>query len=754
MLCKTKFMKALLTALLLLSLLPAAAQTISGTVKDGKGRTLPGISVSLKDTYDGGTTDSAGRFSFTTTEKGNQTLSVTAIGYKPFEQVLTIGQNVKSFEILLKEEITEMKAVVISAGTFEASDRKKATVLSSIDILTTASANADVTGALKTLPGAQQVGESEGLFVRGGTATETKTFMDGTLVNNFFYSSVPGIAQRGRFSPWFLKGTVFSAGGYSALYGQALSSAVILETVDLPEQSAGNVGLSVLGASAGYQHLAKNKKASWGGSYGYTDLWLAFKAIEQKQTYSKAPAYHTADVNFRIKTTANGIIKYYGYFSANALAFNTPSIDTLGYRDGFNLKNSNHYHNLSYREALGSGWKLNAGFSYTNNKDLIIRELQSRDGQKVSLQNLETKNFGLLTKSHYANAKLVLEKKMKALSALRFGSEYNYSNERPNYTLFTGEKIGGTINESITALFAEGDIYITNNIAAKLGARAEHSQILDKVNLAPRVSIAYKLTEKSQASLAYGTFYQALESRYLPTAIPLTYAKATHYVAQYQKQANDQTFRAEVFYKRYQNLLKTGMINNRELAVSNGGYGEAKGFEAFWRDRKSIKGFDYWVSYSYLDTKRDYLNFPTAMQPHFAAKHTASLVVKKFINKLKTQFNGSYTYASGRPYYNLQYNQTDGKFNIHDMGKTIDYNSVSFSVNYLPNIFKQGAGKFTVIVFSITNVLGNQQVYGYNYSYNGYRKQAIVPPAKRFLFLGAFISLGVDRTDDIINSNL
>ena len=59
-------------------------------------------------------------------------------------------------------------------------------VLDPIDIVTTASANGDITGALKTLPGAQQVGESEGLFVRGGTATETKTFIDGTLVNNFF----------------------------------------------------------------------------------------------------------------------------------------------------------------------------------------------------------------------------------------------------------------------------------------------------------------------------------------------------------------------------------------------------------------------------------------------------------------------------------------------------------------------------------------------------------------------------------------
>ena len=116
--------------------------------------------------------------------------------------------------------------------------------------------------------------------------------------------------------------------------------------------------------------------------------------------------------------------------------------------------------------------------------------------------------------------------------------------------------------------------------------------------------------------------------------------------------------------------------------------------------------------------------------------------------------NASYTYATGRPYYNIRYDNTASKFNIFDKGKTIDYNSLSLSVNYLPNIFKKGAGKYSVLVFSVTNVLGSKQVFGYNYSYNGLRKEAIVPPTKTFLFLGAFISFGVDRTDEVINSNL
>jgi hypothetical protein len=59
-----------------------------------------------------------------------------------------------------------------------------------------------------------------------------------------------------------------------------------------------------------------------------------------------------------------------------------------------------------------------------------------------------------------------------------------------------------------------------------------------------------------------------------------------------------------------------------------------------------------------------------------------------------------------------------------------------------------------VYVLSVSNVLGFDQTFTYKYSYNGYRKEAVVPPSKRFVFFGAFFSLGVDRSQDVINSNL
>lgn len=746
--------RLLLLSTLLFSLAIRAQVTVTGTVKDNHNKPLAGVSITIKDSYDGATSDSTGKFSFATTETGLREIEATLLGYKAASQPVQLDKSAVALTFVLREAITEMKAVVITAGAFEASDRKKGTVLSSLDILTTASANADVTGAIKTLPGAQQVGESEGLFVRGGTAAETKTFMDGTLVNNFFFSSVPNVSQRGRFSPWFLKGTVFSTGGYSALYGQALSSALILETVDLPDQSSANLGVSFLNLSGGFQQLAKNKRSSWGATYAYTDLSVAFKLIKQKQQFSTIPSYHTGDFNFRIKTSETGMLKYYGYISTNKLAFTEPSIDSVGYSDGFRLANENTYHNLSYKEVLGKGWRLNAGASYTYNHDDIAGALYDEKMQPVLVGGLEFKRFALDSKGQFANGRAVLEKKLGNLSALRFGSEYNFSKERLQYRLYDGSTPGGTLEQSTTAAFAETDVYLTNNLAAKTGIRFEYASLLSRSNIAPRLSLAYKVGQGSQASLAYGVFYQNPESRYLPSGVPLLFSKATHYIAQYQKASNDRTLRAEVFYKQYDDLVKTSLQSNREIAVNNDGYGDAKGFDLFYRDRKTFKGVDYWVSYSYLDTKRDFLNYPSALKPPFAANHTGSLVVKRFVAKLKTQFNGSYTYASGRPYYHFRFDNSSNKFRVADRGKTIDYNSMSFSVNYLPNVFKSGAGKFSVFVFSVTNVLNSRQVFGYKYSVDGARKEAIVPPSRMFFFLGAFLSFGVDRSQDVINSNL
>lgn len=736
----------------------SSAQTpVSGLVLDNHKKPVAGVSIAIENSYDGATTDSLGKFSFTSYEKGSHKILVTSSGYKSFEQLIDLSGSEIDLDITIREEVTELKAVVISVGAFEASDQKKGTTLSSIDVVTTASANADITGAIKTLPGAQQVGESEGLFVRGGTAEESKIFIDGTLVNNFFFTSTPGQASRGRFNPFLFRGTVFSSGGYSALYGQALSSVLLLESIDFPDRSSADFGISYLGVNAGFQKISKKKNFSWGITYSYVNLALVFNLIKQKFDYFKIPVLNEGDLNFRVKTSKTGILKYYGYLNSTKVGYRLQDVDSLSLKNAFDLKNINTYHNISWREKLGSGWGLQTGLSYSNNRNDIANELQ--DGENIK-QNIDTdplyanKNFDLTNRGDYFNGKLVFEKRLSGLSAIRFGGEYNYSTEKNNFKIYDSAKFSGQIEENLFGGFAETDIYLTNSLAAKMGVRTEHSALLDQWNLAPRFSLAYKFPDNSQLSFAYGKFYQTPDNKYLPAINALHYANATHYILQFQKLTSLRTFRTEVFYKNYNDLFKTDLVNGRFIATDNKGFGDAKGIEFFWRDKKTIKNFDYWLSYSFLDTKRDFLNYPYSIEPPFAAKHTASLVVKKFVTKMKTQFNASYTFATGRPYYYFGYDSSRLVYSIGDQGRTKDYNSLSLSVNYLPALGKPNAKAFIVFVASLTNVLGANQIYTYNYSANGANKVAVTPPSKRFLYLGCFISLGVDRTQDAINNNL
>ena len=99
----------------------------------------------------------------------------SSVGYRPIEITLQITGKTIHMDLSLKEEPNELKAVTISAGSFAAGDKTRGAVMSSLDIATTAGSNADITAALKTLPGTQQVGEQEGLFVRGGTGAGNKT---------------------------------------------------------------------------------------------------------------------------------------------------------------------------------------------------------------------------------------------------------------------------------------------------------------------------------------------------------------------------------------------------------------------------------------------------------------------------------------------------------------------------------------------------------------------------------------------------
>lgn len=720
---------------------------ISGKISF-KNKGISEVNVTLKDTYDGATTDAQGNFTFETSEKGPHKITFAHPKYENVERDISIENQDVSLNIDLKEQISEIDAVVVSAGSIEASDKKRATaLLTPIDIYTTAGADGQISSALTYLPGVQKVGGTEGLFIRGGTGTESKIFMDGSLINNYFSNSVPGIAGRDQFNTSLFKGNIFSSGGYSALYGQALSGALMLESVDLPDESSYSLGVSPIFLSAGFQKLGDNKNYSYGATAGYSLLSLMQKVFNFNTDFFEAPQGLNGDVNFRFKTKSGGFFKYYGMFNSNKMGVRSESLEPGSDFSLVKLNGKNTFHNLSFKQKFGK-YLLNVGGSYSYNKSDLHFSTETNE--------VEANRSQLLTDGNYLNFKAVLERKINRISAVRGGIELNNTDENLNF-----EAVQKHYTDLISAAFVETDLGFSNALSAKIGVRAEHSSFLGKNNIAPRFAIAYRLAKDWTTSLAYGLFYQNPESKYINGSANLGFQQSQHYIFQVQRASEGRTLRFEAFYKKYDQLIKTFNINpdkeQNQSALNNSGYGYAKGVEFFWRDnKKTFENIDYWISYSYLDSKRDFLNYPVSLQPSFAAEHTLSAVAKRFIPEWKLGVNLSYTYAKGRPYYDIASKFENGQTVNYTRteGRLKDYNALNFSINYLPNIGKKDAKAFPVFVLSISNILGSKNVYGYNFSANGSRSSAIVPPVNTFVFIGAFISFGVDKTDDAINNNL
>ncbi|MDR2234813.1 MAG: TonB-dependent receptor [Chryseobacterium sp.] len=747
---KTQGNQLLLLICLLACITGYAQVKISGKVTF-KNKGTGEVNVTLKNTYDGATTDAQGNFSFETTEKGNHIITFSHPGFEAIEKNIIIENQSVVLNAELKEQISEIDAIVVSAGSIEASDRKRATtLLSPIDIYTTAGADGQISSALNYLPGVQKVGETGGLFIRGGTASESKIFMDGSLINNYFSSSIPGIAGRDQFNTSLFKGNVFSSGGYSALYGQALSGVLMLESVDLPDQTSYDFGISPIFLSGAFQKLTQDKNHSYGASVSYSLLSLMQKVLNFNTDFTDAPKGLGSNFNFRIKTRSGGFLKYYGMYNTNAMGVKSESLEP-GYDFGLvRLKGRNTYHNLSFRQKFGK-YLLNVGTSYSfNRSDLHF---------STETEEKESERTRLLTDDQYINFKAVLDRKINRISAVRAGFELNNANEKLNF-----EEVRKHYKDLISSAFAETDLGFSNALSAKIGVRAEHSSYFNKTNIAPRIALAYRLATDWTSSIAYGLFYQNPESKYINGPADLDFQKSQHYVFQLQRATEGKTLRLEAFYKKYDRLIKTysitqGSQQNQQVqtALNNDGYGYAKGLELFWRDnKKTFKNIDYWITYSFLDSKRDFLNYPVSLKPGFAAEHTFSVVAKRFIPEWKLGANLSYTYAKGRPYYDIASSFDNGKAvnYTRNEGRLKDYNALNLSFNYLPALGKKDAKAFTVFVLSISNVLGSKNVYGYNFSLDGSRSSAVVPPVNTFIFVGAFISFGVDKTEDAINNNL
>ena len=700
---------------LLSSLLSFSQSTISGEVVDKDGQAIPGVNIFIENTYDGASSNDEGSFSFKTSETGKLMLKATFIGFRSWMQEIELPSNLQ-FEITLQESVNTIDAVTITAGSFTAEDEGRASVMKPLDIYTTPSAVGDVMGAIRTMPGTQASPDDGRLLVRGGDVYETSTYIDGLIAAKPYYSKTPDVATRGRFSPSLFSGVQFNTGGYSAEYGQALSSVLILNSTDLAEQN--NTGISLMSLGGEVNRTQSWEKSSMMLSGGYYNFSAYDKIFNSSIDWEKPVQSVNGTAVYRTKPRSSGLFKAYITADYGNLSYQVP----IG-ENGNNMLISNRkttvYSNFSYRDCVSEKtcYRLGVASTFENN-------LTGLDADDVN-----TREWDIETRFAMVHD---LSEEVK----LTWGANETSHLYNQDYIIAESETYNGAINDHLVGVFVESEIKFSKNLAIRPGIRSEYSSVINQWNMAPRFAVALKTGKVAQLSGAWGMYYQTPQPDYLKYTTNLEFEKAMHYILSYQfGNTAERLFRAEAYYKIYSDLVTYSAGENGLPAnLQNSGNGYAGGIDIFWRDQVSIKGFDYWITYSYIDTKRKYKYYPEQATPEFISDHTFSVVGKYWVNKISTQVGMSFTAASGRPY-----NNPDSPVFNSERTKMYSDLSVNFShVFYIGN-------QYSVLYCSLNNLLGNDNVLSYRPSdiadaQGNYTLIPVKRDLKRMVFIGLFLN--------------
>ncbi|WP_462317353.1 TonB-dependent receptor [Marinilabilia sp.] len=708
----------ILTTLLLTGNVLQGQTLVTGCVTDKRtDAPLIGANVYLKGTYDGTITGADGCFKLEVNQENPFTIVVSFLGYQSQEKELSPSGDEVVVNIALKESSTSLNAVTITAGSFEAGDKKRAAVMDPMDIYTTAGSLGDIGSALKTLPGTQVAPDDGRLLVRGGDASETRVLMDGVLAAKPYYSKVPDLPTRGRFAPSLFEGTFFSTGGYSAEFGQALSSVLVLESQDVAIEELTSVSLMSIGGELSNTWVGDDRSFSAGA--GYYNFAPYNALVNNNINWDEDVESFNGNVNYRQKGENGGLFKFFaaGDYGGQSFWVSSGTGDQLKIDD----EGGNVYLNSTYHNALSDKTMVRVGGSYTyDDQDM-----------KAGIHHQNTRES-------------VSEGKLKFISQLNNAFKITWGGawQRGNYYEKYQQQESGfswetDFTDHLTSAFAEFEWSLNSRMAFRPGVRYEYSSQSEEQNVSPRAALALKTGDRTSFSLAWGHFYQSAQPDFLKYNRNIEMQKAEHFIFGLQSgDLSTRLFRAEVYHKKYDHLITGDYSSFGEFGPEdNNGDGYARGFDLFYRDKQLINNTDFWISYSYIDSKRKFLDYSEKVVPEFIAPHTLNVVAKHFVSAIRTQVGATWMWNSGRPYH------MPGDENF--MSRTSpNYSDLGVNFSYLTSIL----GNFTVVHFSLSNILGRDNVLGYrrvplSAGDDQPSLVTITPDVKQFMFLGVFISI-------------
>ncbi|WP_419161540.1 TonB-dependent receptor [Candidatus Palauibacter sp.] len=701
------------------------ASRVLGSVREPAGGALGGANVFLLETLEGALTDSAGIFSFESAARGPVTLVVQRFGYLEVRRAIQLPLAVP-VPIVMEPAPVALEPIRIEAGTYRLGSLPDV-ILSDLDVVRTPGAAADPFRAIQTFPGLQSVGEGAGLFVRGGDLSETRVMLDGATVISPFRLDSDRTVSFGRFDPFQLQGTHFSAGGFGVEYGDALSAVADLRSVGKPTRSELDLGASVAGVS-GRVTLDVSESFGVRATASRSDTGLLMRLNGRRSEFDQVPQSTDLSGGAEWSYRKGGSVKAFGLYQSDRVGV---LVDDPGYSGTFRSDARADLLAISGFDAfgaLGLAWGV-ASSGSRKDEDFGAFRLERDDRLTQARAKIDVH----VSPGIELAAGAELENRRADLAGAVPTGSHDSAPGAPT-TVFASREVGSRLGG-----FGEVDIQPWNALRLVLGVRADHSSFTERVTADPRVSVSWRPTAYLTLTGAWGVFHQIPDPLLFEPTLGdpgLPAMSARHLIGGVTYDDGDQLIRVEAYRKQYDSLVS----QNRDHSVRGGGTGEATGIDVFLKGELGVLGLTGRAAYSFIDSERTDPNSGELASSPFDVTHTLNVVLTRNLTEWM-EVGAAWRAATGIPFTPVENAALDPDRDVWapvygaPMSERLpNYSRFDLSASVLQSFWRDN---LTVFYVSVMNVFDrrNTSEYRYNNDYSG--RIPLRSPFNRTIYFGA-----------------
>jgi len=441
-----------------------------------------------------------------------------------------------------------------------------------------------------SLPSVAKVNDqSNNLIVRGGNPMENTFFIDNIEIPNINHFPHQGSSGGpiGILNVDFIDDVTFNTGGFSAIYGDKLSSIMELDFRDgNPNEFDGQIDFSWIGFG-GIIEGPLSKKSSAMLAIKRSYLKYLIEAIDIGT--STAPEYGDIQGKFTYEFNPFQKLSFLAVFADD---HNTPDQENAADNAMSHFGNQDLYqgtYGFNWRAVWSESAFSNTSFSVTSSK-YIEDFWETYKEQISSVPDIKNRTNETEWKLRNVNFMRLSEK-----ISLDLGFDTKYlKHDYDNYLAETTNATGGTVSELsmkdiVTAQKVGGFMSLNFDLFQKLsitlGIRADYFSMNENITISPRFSCQYKLSKKTSLNASAGIFHQNLPILLLSQSddnANLEDPYASHYIVGFEHLLTEDTrLVVEAYQKDYSNfptdpnqpgifMLDDNFFNNYETLEDNG----------------------------------------------------------------------------------------------------------------------------------------------------------------------------------------